>query len=165
MPSGSQMFFWTYVSYGSPVMCSMIRARIDERRVAVAEARAGTEQDLLVRQHRHELLPARRLERLPRLGAIRPGGTLEACRVRQQHPDRDVVDRAEGVVDLAQLRHPGDDLIVERQAAAVPQLHHGDRRERLGDRGPMVDRALARRLVARAGGETAVVAREHAPVA
>src|SRR2546425_2489674 len=40
---------------------------VDEPRVAVAVARAGRKQDLLIRHHGDELLPARRLERLPPL--------------------------------------------------------------------------------------------------
>src|SRR2546430_14664963 len=52
--------------------------QVDEPGVRIAVARPGRKGDLLVRQHRRELLPARRLERLPRFPRlVRPGGILK----------------------------------------------------------------------------------------
>src|SRR3989442_513122 len=105
----------------------------------------------------------------PPLGMVIPGSNSRpfSTSVSRPVPSRaggELLKR-QGAGAGAKLGHRGDDPLVERQAAGVPELHPGARRERLGDRGPMVDRALARRLVARAVGETAVVAPEHAPVA
>ena len=122
---------------------------IDEGRVAVAVPRARGEQQLLVRHHGHELFPPGRLERLPRgATAVGPRGILEARRVRQQHADGDVVHRPVRIVNLAQLGHPGGDLVIERQLAPVAELHDGDRRQGLGDRCPVVDGALIHLLPA-----------------
>jgi hypothetical protein len=84
--------------------------------------------------------------------------------VRQQHAERDVPDRALGRVDLAQLRQPGDDAVVEREEAAVPELHDGDGGERLGDGRPVVDGALVHGLAQLAVGEAAEVPCRHPAV-
>ncbi len=62
--------------------------------------------------------------------------------MREQHAEGDVPDRPLRRVDLAQLRQVGDDPVIERKEAAVPELHDGDGGERLGDRRPVVDGAL-----------------------
>ena len=48
----------------------------------------------------------------------------------------------ERIVHLPKLRDVADDRVVEREAAPIAQLHDGDRRERLGDRGPVIHRVL-----------------------
>jgi hypothetical protein len=55
-------------------------------------------------------------------------------------PDRDLRDVAERIVDFPQLRHVLDGGIVERQQAAIAQLHDRDAREGLGDRRPVINR-------------------------
>ena len=55
-------------------------------------------------------------------------------------------------------------LIVERQLAAVAELHDGYRGEGLGDRGPMEDGAFAHGFVALAVGVTILVMSQHSPV-
>ena len=57
-----------------------------------------------------------------------------------QHPDRDLRDVAERVVHAPQLGHEGDNGRVQRQQAAIAELHDRDAREGLGDRRPVVDR-------------------------
>src|SRR5678810_961637 len=52
---------------------------IDETGIRVAVARARTKLELLIRHHRHELVPRRRLERLPGPAlAVRPRPVLKA---------------------------------------------------------------------------------------
>ena len=80
---------------------------------------------------------------MPRLvAAPRPGAGAEAGAVRHQVADRHLRDVAERVVDLPQLGHVLDRRIVERQQAAIAQLHDRDAGERLGDRRPVKDRLL-----------------------
>ena len=82
----------------------------------------------------------------------------------EQHADGDVVDGPEAVVDLTELRKPARDGVVEREAAAIAQLHDRDRGQGLRDRRPVVDGGGIDR---RAGGSIAqpeVVAGENPAV-
>jgi hypothetical protein len=159
------MFFCTYTAQGSPV--SLHHAReIDVTRIGVAVARLRRELQPLVRHHRDQLAPLGGLEWLPGLTATPgPGGRLESRRVRQQHPQRDAIHRAIGVVDGAELRHPTADGIVEGEQTAVAQLEHGDRGEGLGDGGPVIDRRVPGPAPAGAVGEPVVMPRDDAAVA
>ena len=110
----------------------------------------GPEQQLGVREHRDDLFPARRLERMPRLvAAPRPRAGAEARAVRHQLPDGDLRDVAERIVNLPQLRHVLDRRIVERQQPAIAQLHDRDAGQRLRDRRPVVDRLFVHRPLRR----------------
>ena len=76
-------------------------AEKDDARIRVAILRARLEEQLRVRKHRHDLLPARRLERMPRLvAAPRPRAGAEAAAVRHQVTDGHLRHVAERVVDL-----------------------------------------------------------------
>src|SRR6185437_6261290 len=58
--------------------------------VGVTETTAGRKLDLLVRHHGDELLPRRRLKRLPvGTGRISPRRALKTGRVSEQHPNCD----------------------------------------------------------------------------
>ena len=119
---------------------------VDEGGIAVAEPGARRKGKLLIGHHRDQLLPARRLERFPRPSlAVGPGGILEAGGMREQHPERDVVHGAEAVVHLSELRNVPRDRVVQREQAAIAQLHDRDRGERLRDRSPVIDPARIRR--------------------
>ncbi len=59
--------------------------------------------------------------------------------MREEHAERDAVDHAVRIVQEAQLGEVARDPVVERELPAVAQLHDRDRRERLGDRPPVVD--------------------------
>ena len=84
---------------------------------------------------------------MPRLvAAPRPGRRAEARAVRHQVADLHLRDIAERIVREPQLRHVLDDRIVERQQAAIAQLHDRDAGEGLGDRGPVIDRVVGDRL-------------------
>src|SRR6185312_17259821 len=123
-------------------------SQIYERRIAVAEPGPRPKNDLLIGHHRHQLLPAGRLERLPgQAPPVRPGGILEAGGVGEEHANGDLIDRPEAVVDLPQLRHVAGDLVVQCELAPVAQLHDGDGGERFGDRGPVEDGALLHPLL------------------
>jgi hypothetical protein len=57
--------------------------------------------------------------------------------VRHQVADLHLRDVAERIVREPQLRHVLDDRVVEREQAAIAQLHDRDTGERLGDRSPV----------------------------
>ena len=69
--------------------------------------------------------------------------------MRHQMPDRDLRDVPERIVDLPQLRHVLDGGIVEREQAAIAQLHDRDAGERLGNRCPVVNRLFVDRALRR----------------
>ena len=76
--------------------------------------------------------------------------------------DGDLADIPEGVVHLTQLGHILHDRIVEAELAPVAQLHDADRRERLGDRRPVEDRAVGDDTTGRGVGQAVVRVRQHA---
>src|SRR2546422_929668 len=65
---------------------------------------------------------------------------------------------------LRELGEVARHAIVERQPAAITQLHHRDRGERLGDGGPMEDGALVHALTQGPVGEAVLVVRQHPAV-
>ena len=128
-------------------------------RIGIAVARPRQKPELLVRHHGDELVPGRGLERLPMLAA-RPGPRriLKARCVREQHAQGDAVGgRLAGTVHLPQLRHPPGHPVVQGEAAAVAELQRGDRGQRLGDGGPMIDGSLGHRPSGRPVGEPVVM--------
>ena len=138
---------------------------IDEAGVGVAEPRARFEGQFLVRHHRHQLFPRRGLEGLPGL-SLRPGpgAALQSTRVREEHPHRDRVHRAVGIVHATQL---GDELghaRIEREPAALHELHHRDRRQRFRDRAPVEDRVGVHALAERAVAQSNFMPAHDAPV-
>ena len=139
---------------------------IDESGIRVRVTRTRPEVQLLIWHHRDELIPRRRLERLPRLTVrVRPGRVLKAGRVRHQHAQRNAVDHAVRIVHLSELGHVTSDRLIEREAATIVQLHDRDRRERLGDRAPVEDRACVDALLRRSIGPAVIVAVDDATVA
>ena len=84
--------------------------------------------------------------------------------MRQQHPDRDVADRAERVVHLGELGEVAGRVFVERQPATIAQLHHRDRGEGLGDGRPVEQGALVDPLTQGSVAEPILVVRLHPAV-
>ena len=97
-------------------------------------------------QQRFAVHAAGRQQRFVRMpGLVAAPGPRRHARSRgvaEQVPNGDVAHWAVGVVHVSQLREVVDDRVVQAQHPSIPQLHDGYSRERLSDRGPMVDRVL-----------------------
>ena len=161
------MFFCTYD-------CPRVAAdllddprEIDEPRIRVAVLRAGFE---------HAAAGTASSRRADSTSSARTAPRLRRRRTATSDSEsRPNATAASGSVMLsiipygswicAQLRHPPRDLVVERQLAAIAELHDRDRGERLRDRSPVEDRAVVDALARCLVGEPVVVAREDLAVA